>query len=471
MSQSATVTAETPRSKDPSDPEATGLPPAFSLRFASRGISLALVIVISMQLTFYSTDVLGLDAALVGILFLAARVFDGFTDLVFGFIIDRTKTRWGKARPYELFIVPTWLLVVAVFSTPDMAPAWQAAYIFVTYVLITAVCSTFLNLSEATYLRRSLRGEVRYAKVLARQSVIIMLISAIGSMALPQLIVAWGSQPGGWTMISLVYAVPMVLIGLVRMFTVKELPDLEEEQVVAAPRVGESVRALAKNKYIFIIGALVLLANIIYNMGGTVGTYYFKYILGDIGLLTVVSAVGLVAPLILLLFPMAVRSIGAMNFVKIGLIAAIVGYGLVFALPRVFVAVLVGQLLGSIGVTVITMMVGYFVIECMTYGEWRTGKKVEAVTNSVTSFFSKIGSALAAGGVGLILSAVGYNGLSPTQTPAAESAIISLYSIIPAVLAAAMLVLVFFYRLDKHIGHIHADLAAGIHADRSDLKL
>jgi len=473
-----TETTSVPDTEDASKPPATPsaadtkLPPAFSLRFSTRGIALAVDVVVLMQLTFYATDVVGLPAALVGGLFLAAKIFDGFTDLVVGFLIDRTKSRWGKARPYELFIIPAWILTIAIFSTPDMEQGWQAAYLFITYTIIFSVCHTFLNGSEGVYLKRSLRGEVQYAKVLSRQGVFIILVSAIGSITLPQLMGTWGTEPGGWTKIALVYGIPMMVIGLVRFFTVKELPQVGEEDGAPVDRVPVkiAVRALFRNKFVFILAGLVLVANIVYNMNAIVGAYYFTYILGDIGLLSLVSMAGIILPLLYLLFPLAVRTIGAVNFLRIGLGLAILGYGLVALFPTNLIAVTVGQLFGSL-VTIVTMLVGFFVIQTMAYGEWKSGHRIDAVTNSVTSFMSKVGSGIASGGVGLLMGAVGYNGALAAQTAEVDSTIVSLYSLVPLGFTAIMLGLSFLYKLDRHTGKIAQDLAAGIHADTSDLKL
>lgn len=447
------------------------LPRAFALRFSTRGISLAVDVIVMMQLTFYATDVVGLPAGLVGSLFLAAKVFDGVTDLAVGFVIDRTSTRWGKARPYELFIIPAWVLTVAIFSTPEMSTFWQATYLFVLYALIQSVCHTFLNGSEGMYLKRSLRGEVRYAKVLSRQGVFVIAVAAVASVALPQLMATWGTEPGGWTKIALVYGVPMVVLGLVRFFTVKELPeddvDAETEEQV---KVKDALKALVQNKFVFVLAGIVLLANVIINMNTIVGAYYFKYIFGDLGLLSVVALAGIIMPVTYLLFPLAVRTIGAINFLRTGLVLAMVGFGLIALFPTSLVAVVVGQLLGSF-TSIVTILVGFFVIQTMAYGEWKTGRRIDAVTNSVTNFTSKIGSGLASAGVGILMGAVGYDGLAAAQTPQAESAIVGLYSLVPLALTAGMLALTFLYRLDRHTEKIRQDLAAGVHADTSDLKL
>ncbi|MEV6712858.1 MFS transporter [Lentzea sp. NPDC051208] len=446
------------------------LPPFFSAIFSTRAVSLAVNVLVVTQLTFYATNSIGLSAGLIGGLFLLAKVVDAATDIFVSFAVDRTRTRWGKARPYELLIIPIWLLTIAVFSTPDMAPSWQAAYIFVLFLLITSVCQTFLNKSEGLYLKRAIRGETRYAKVLSRQGVIIVICAGVGHALLPQLIALWGNRPGGWTLIATVYAVPLMILGLVRFFFIKETVTADELAAEQNVSFRDGLRSLMSNKYAFVLAGIVLAANIIITGNGVVGTYYFTYILGNVQLLSLITAAGAVTPFIYLFFPLAVRKFGAINFVRVGLAIAALGYALVVLSPRSLGMVVFGQVLGSL-TTIITMLVGYFAIQCMAYGEWRTGHRSDAVTTTVISFSAQVGQGAASGVIGVVMGVAGFNGLVATQTPRAEEAIIGLYSTVPLVLTLLMFGLTFLYRLDSKSGAVNADLAADIHAGTSALKL
>ena len=92
------------------------MPMWYSMIWSTRGISAAINVVILMQITYYCTDILGLNAAVIGTLFLVSKIIDAFTDLGFGFILDKTHTKWGKARPYEWFIVFEWLFTILIFN-------------------------------------------------------------------------------------------------------------------------------------------------------------------------------------------------------------------------------------------------------------------------------------------------------------------------------------------------------------------
>lgn len=468
---------------DPADVHATQLPPLFTVRYASRSISTGMVSILLMQLTFYSTDTLGLDPVIIGGLMLAAKIFDAITDLVASYIIDHTHTRWGKARPFELCVVPVWVLIVALFSTPDMSDVAKYVYIFITYVLLTCVFMTFLNTQDSTYLRRSIRGGARISKVLSRRSVLIMLVSGGLHAALPQLIVLWGEEPGGWTKIAITFAIPMMIVGLIRMLTIRELPDsvLEstEDQKAETGREPQpkldfktSVTAVFKNRYMWLVTGMLLVCYFGSNIVSSVNTHFFKYVVGDIGFMSYVSIIGVIPSFLLLLMPTAIKRIGAMGFIRIGLIGALIGYSMVGLFSHILPLVIVGQVLGSLGLGLFTSFSSFFVIQCMTYGEWKTGYKLESMIDAMPSFASKIGQGVAASIAGFGLSLIGFNSSLETQSAFTQTGLTLLVSLVPLVFVIIALALSQMYRkLDKNIQKVDEDLAAGIHADTSTLKL
>ena len=91
----------------------------FSLAWSSRGVANAINVILVGYVTFYCTDLLGLNALVVGGMLVASKIIDAFTDLGIGYIIDRTHTKWGKARPYEFFIVLEWLFTILLFTVPN----------------------------------------------------------------------------------------------------------------------------------------------------------------------------------------------------------------------------------------------------------------------------------------------------------------------------------------------------------------
>lgn len=426
--------------------------------WSTRGFALGVNSLLLMQVTFYATESVGLLPGLVGTLILISKLFDGISDLIAGFIIDRTNTKWGKARPYELFLIPTWILTVMLFSTPEsMGITGKAIYFFVIYLLINAVTVTFLSSSEAVYLARSTTDEGLRAKALTVAGIMATLFPTAVSIILPILMATWGTQPGGWTKIMLVFGVPFTIVGLIRFFCIKEI-DAAETQLETkegkkeqeAISFKDSMKSIAGNKYLFILSAAVLLCAVNNGMNMTTGSYYFQYIVGDLAAMSTIGMLGLLTPFVLILFPIAVRKIGGMNFVRIGLVTAIIGNVVKYFAGDNVPMILAGSFIAAIpGASALMMIGSIFVIQCMDYGEKKTGIRVEGMVNCVYGFATKLGSGVASGILGAIMALAGFVSGAETQSASAITAIRWGYSLVPALVCAAMLVILHFYTLEK----------------------
>ena len=139
------------------------------------GASIALNVVLVAYITFYCTDILGLKAGVIGTLLLTSKVIDAFTDLGVGYLIDRTHTRFGKARPYEIFIVFDWIFTILLFNVPDGSQIFQYAWVFIMYVLINAICRTALGGVDSVYMARTFTT--------AKNQINAMTVNGIISMA------------------------------------------------------------------------------------------------------------------------------------------------------------------------------------------------------------------------------------------------------------------------------------------------
>jgi GPH family glycoside/pentoside/hexuronide:cation symporter len=428
--------------------------------WSSRSVSYAVDVVILMQITYYATDVMGLSAGLIGTLLLASKLFDGFTDLVVGYFINKTNTRLGKARPYELMIIPLWVFTILLYSTPNLGTSGKAAYIFVFYTLIQSVFATFLNGTDAIYMGRAISNDQHRARVISLSAFIVMFFAGAASIMLPQLMKTWGVQEGGWTKIALVFGGPMLIAGMCRFFFLKEVNvNPEQEAKSAGLGLRESLLTLAKNKYSFILAGCLLLVSLVQGLLSIVGTYYFRYVMGNLGLLSILGLFGLAAPLVMLLFPLVMRKLGAMNFIRIGLVLAFLGNILIFFSGANIPLVFVGQFCASLGTAPLGILANLFLIQCMDYSEWKTGKRVDGFVTAMNNFSKKVGGGIASGGVGLIMAAAGYDGTLAVQSGSALGSILMLYSLVPAVICMLAFILARFYDLDKRIPHIKAELA------------
>lgn len=449
------------------DPSTTAenevLPGYVKWAWTSRAVSLSINFIILMQLTYYCTDMLGMGAALVGTLLLASKIFDGVTDLFVGFIIDRTHTKWGKARPYEIFIVFVWLFTVLLFTAPNLNMTGKAIYVFVLYALINSICGTFLNGSDAVYLARSIRSEKNRVSVMSFNAGISMVLLTVVSIIMPQLIAGIGSTKKGWTVLVLIFAIPFALIGMLRFILVKEVvvddAQGQKENMQKNMPIKESLKCLVANKYVFILAGMFFLSQLITNVQSGAMTYYFKYIIGNIGLATLVSIGSMLTPFVLMVFPMLSRKFGTITLMKFGIVLGVIGYAIRIIGGQNLVTLTIGSVIGSIAIIPVSMMINIYIIDTMDYGEWVTGKRVEGILGSFVTFAGKVGSGIASGMVGLIMGLAGYDGSLAVQSKSALISIEALFNWIPMVFMIVLLGFALAYTLDKLMPKIKADLA------------
>ena len=138
--------------------------------------------------------------------------------------------------------------------------------------------------------------------------------------------------------------------------------------------------------------------------------------------------------------------------------AGVVGHLVKLIAPASMPVLLLGNLIAGIAVMPMTMLINIFLIECMDYGEWKDGRRVEGAYSSVTGLASKLGAAFASGVVGVVMEFAKFDSTLAVQTQSTNTAIIVLYSVIPAVLFLIHFLILRKYDLDKKIPQIRQDL-------------
>ena len=434
-----------------SDPNTTAeneiLPRRMKWLWTGRGIGYSLNVVLILQLTYYCTDILGMPAPLVGTLLLASKIFDGITDLIAGTIIDRTHSRWGKARPYDIFLPFMWIGTIFLFSVPDFGMVGKSVYIFILYALVNSVCNTFLMAADPIFLGRTIRKEENRMSLTSFQGAFIMIFSILANVILPQLIGGIGSTRAGWTVIALVFAVPLSIVGSLRMMTVKEILTDEEEAKTEGITVKKSIRLIGKNKLAILLCIMTILTNTITAMNSAVQSYYFKWIFGDISLASLISLPTFLTPVVLIFAPMITRKFGSGILLKAGLILSAAGYALRWLFGANLVTIMAGTILTSVGTVPISILLSIYTLECIDYGERKTGERVEGIISAMMGFGTKVGSGIGSALIGFLMGISGYvgNETAVSQTEGALGMIKFLFGGAPFILAAVILVLSFFF--------------------------
>jgi GPH family glycoside/pentoside/hexuronide:cation symporter len=411
-------------------------------------------------LTYYYTNSVGITAAAAGTLMMLTRLLDGVSDLIMGALIDKTHTRWGKARPWVGFTAPLMAIgLVLLFNVPGgLSSGGKLAYAYVTYILMAAVIYTACNLAYCTLLSliapdpqdRTTLSSVRFFLTMCAVLVIVYatlpLVNAIG-----------------WTGMSVVFGIVGCALLLVTFFGTHERTNGEAQeggQPAEKVSTGEAFKYLFKNKY-FIFAALLFVINYAaMNLTNGMGVYYVQEILGNAGAYGTVTAMGFIPSLIgLPFFPKLVEKFGKWKCMMVGYALQIVGFVIVLIFPTNLPMLIAGLFIKGIGMVPHSAGLFAMVADVVDYGDWKFGKRVEAMTYSCTSFGMKVGTGIGSGVVGWGLAIGGYDGTAASQTQSALTAVQALYTWVPMIMIVIGLIILAQSNLDKMLPQIQKDLA------------
>ena len=418
------------------------------LLWQTSSVSVALSTLVLGFVTIYCTDTLGLEPVLVGTLFMVSKFVDGVTDVVAGFIIDRTQTRWGKGRPYEIFMVFLWLSTWLLFSCPvGFSTVAKCVWIFFMYVFMNAVCTTFLNGNNVVYMVRAFKSKEQQVKLTAYGSFFTMGAGLAFNIIFPMAMARIATSAAGWSRLIGMMAVPLTLLGLIRMLTIKEQYHSEEMTGTEKLRLSD-IMALARiNKPMMLVSAARFLQNAVAGMG--VGVYYWTYIIGNVSLMGVTAIATVLGLPLAFLMPSMRRKMGMKKMVIYGFAFSALGYLLIFFAGGNMILVIVAGLITSIGVVPFTMMFNIFIVDCADYNEFKGIPRMEGTMGSLTGLAGKIGSAFGGFILGILMSLSGYDGTAAVQTDAALLMIRMLASIVPLIIFAVIILLLRKYSLDE----------------------
>ena len=438
--------------------------------WSTRGIAAAINVVLCMNIAFYCTDIVGLSAAVVGTLFLVSKIVDAFTDLGFGFLLDKTHTKWGKARPYEVFIIFEWIFTVLMFNIPNVSTTVQYIWLFIMYTMVNAVCATALGGIDSVYMARAFTTEGNRIKAMSINGFIVMFCSIVFNIIFPSWLAGKGTTQAGWTTLVISLAVVMSVIGILRFVFCKEIVEDEaDENGKAATNdltLKESLGMVAKNKYLFIVVGLMFLTFIVNNMQ-TATTYYFKYIYGDLAAQGTAAITSMVVVPALVVFPALSKKFGTTKILQACCLIGTIGLVIRTIGGPNMPTIILGGLLFGIGTLPISMMINTYLIDCMDYGEWKTGVRIEGLVASIANFASKVGQGVAVGLVGVVMGIAGYDGMAAVQSASANNAIVFLYNLLPIAIFVLMFILSLMYKVDSIRPQMNEDLAA-MHAQHQE---
>lgn len=404
---------------------------------------------VMMFLTFFYTDIFGLSAAAVGTMFLAVRVLDAVTDPLMGALADRTETRWGKFRPYLLWLaVPYAAVCVLTFTTPDWSDSAKLIYAYATYALLM-IMYTAINIPYC-----ALGGVMtdNPSERVSLQSYRFVLASAgglmVSALTLPLVDVLGGGDNAKGYQLAIGL---MSLFGIV-MFAICFANTRERVKAISESTSSffDSLKGLLRNDQWLLLSALTFLIVIGVMIRGAVALYYVKYILDSESLATVFVTLGMLGMLIgagmAPWISARICKIKVYSFCNIGIAVLCV---LFYISGHSSIALAFG-LHFAIGLLqqMTTPILWALLSDTVDYGEWKTGDRTTGLAFSATLFALKLGMALAGALTGWTLAAYGYEGGIDQQSESARDGIILLFTLVPAFTATLGAILVRRYQLD-----------------------
>lgn len=417
--------------------------------------SLGMNVVVLGMMTYYLTTQTGLSGTLVGMVLLASRIFDGISDLVAGYIIDRCHFKIGKARPFDLFGIPMWIALVLCFAVPAWSTTGKVIYVFLMYNLCQTVSYTFVSVSGTIRLKKTFTEEKR-PNAIAIAGLLTAVLATLAGIILPLLINMLEYQPNGWLIIAGVFAVPGILMTLCMFFFAPEMEPSEDEANREPTAFKDFSKVLFQNKYLVTIILITMAGTMASGIGGNIGTFFYKYVLGDLTINSLIGLVSLLGYLFILLLPVMTKKLGNRKSMLISFSFIIVGSLAKYLNPHSVLLLAVCSVMVLVGTAFCGSISGLVMIDTMKYGMLKTGNENDGVYSAIKGFSDKVANGLAPFLVGVLLDAGGFDGALDTQSAGATNMIMAIFALFPAIIAGIGFLSMLFCNMDKEIERLEA---------------
>ncbi len=421
-----------------------------------------------LYLLFFYTDVLDLPAATAGFIYMAALIWDAALDPVLGVVVDRTRTRMGRYRPYLLLGgAPLALGFVAVFAGPVWPASGAVVFAALTHLLFRTLYAV-VSIPYAALFARITRDSTQRGDMAGVRMVFGTLAAiAVAALTLPlaQALSTPEAPRRGWLILSAIYGVIAALCLLAVAWAARGLDTAEEAAPPPRP-VRDVLRSLAANRaLLLVLGAVVLSA-----FAGTMFSknllYYFKYVVGDAKLGSAALAIGaLTAAICVPAFAVVVRLAGKRAAWLIGAIPGLAGLVLWHLADGQGVTLLFAAVaLQAMGLASYVVCFWGMLPDTVEYGEWRTGVRTESLVFGLVVLGQKAALGLGAGFLGIALTHVGYVP-NAAQSPDTLAGIKAMMFWIPLAGGLASAGLIAFYPITRAS---HETMVAEIAARSAD---
>lgn len=443
--------------------------------------ALLLNAVLATYLNVYYTDVLKLTGvwggAFLVVFPILSKVIDAITNVVMGYIIDRTHTREGKARPWLLLSAPLLTVTgILLFTVPRGSETLQAVWVMVSYNLFYSFAYTIFNMSHNLMVPLSTRNTAQRGSLsVFNQISNIMMTGILVALVFPMLVMpAIGVDQGRWIALMSALSILALPLTLLEYYFTKERVTLEAQQsgAAAAAPLAQQLRAIFTDRYMLLIYGYFL----VYILGTSIKNlslvYYSNYVLGSYNdgvtqtLLSVIGGIPMGIG-IFAVWPLA-KKFGKRNVTLAGFLIYAVGSAVCWLFPTDMTIVLVGQFIKNIGGLPCSYVFMAMFADVLDHLEWKHDFRCDGIAMSVYNIISVAMVGVCTGIFNGLLAKTGYvapeivNGLTVAaeQTAAVKSVItfgfVGLETFTGVILAGLLI----FLNVEKRIGREQAEIRA-----------
>ena len=416
----------------------------YSYGIGAYGKDLACGIVYTF-LMIYFTDVVGINPAFVGTLFLMARLWDAINDPIMGMIVDNTRSRFGKFRPW-IFIgtILNSVVLFLLFRKPDLEGTSLYLYYSVMYIL-WGMTYTIMDIPYWSMIPTLATTKEDREKI----SVVPRIFASLGGLTVTTFGIALvnklgnGNQIKGFEYFALGIVIIFIISTIVTCINVKEKTQVQvnNEKV----NIKQAFNILKQNDQLLVFIGIVLAYNLAMQLAGGAAIYYFKYVAGKESLFSLYSFFKVAEIGGLMLFPVVTRKIGRQKEFRMATILPMFGLITLFIsgliAPQSILFISVSAVLLNLGSGFLLGSTTVMLADIVDYGEYKLGSRNESIIFSAQTLLVKLASALSGWLIGVGLSLIGYVAGAAVQSNITIIGIRVIMTIIPSIVALVMYVI------------------------------
>ena len=416
----------------------------YSYGIGAYGKDLACGIVYTF-LMIYFTDVVGINPAFVGTLFLMARLWDAINDPIMGMIVDNTRSRFGKFRPW-IFIgtILNSVVLFLLFRKPELEGSSLYAYYSVMYIL-WGMTYTIMDIPYWSMIPTLATTKEDREKI----SVVPRIFASLGGLTVTTFGIALvnklgnGNQIKGFEYFALGIVIIFIISTIVTCINVKEKTQVQvnNEKV----NIKQAFNILKQNDQLLVFIGIVLAYNLAMQLAGGAAIYYFKYVAGKESLFSLYSFFKVAEIGGLMLFPVVTRKIGRQQVFRMATILPMFGLITLFIsgliAPQSILFISVSAVLLNLGSGFLLGSTTVMLADIVDYGEYKLGSRNESIIFSAQTLLVKLASALSGWLIGVGLSLIGYVAGAAVQSNITIIGIRVIMTIIPSIVALVMYVI------------------------------